>query len=310
MNSSTSLPVKENCIFAVETFLEMMLVERGISDNTLTSYERDLVQFQAYLRETNILDATTDDILSFLEHLASKQMSAQTRARKLSALRQFYGFHFQDGSLKQNPCLTIESPKVGKTLPKYISEDQVEDLFRTAYTIQGPEGVRLQTLLEILYATGLRVTELLSLPYASIESAFETETLVVMGKGMKERIVPLSPQALKSIKKYLSVRDSFGKGSTWLFPSRSRQGHLTRQRFDQLLKSLAVTVGLDRTFLSAHLLRHAFATHMLQHGADLASLQKLLGHSDIATTEIYTHVLPDRLREAVTNHHPLSKLKK
>ena len=281
------------------------MVERGASQNTIDSYQRDLLQFQESV--SDIKNATSEQIRSYLEKLTGQGLSASTRARKLSSLRQFYKFLFAEGLVDHDPCHMLESPKQGRRLPKIILEGQIDKLMGAVYKMEGPEGLRLQALVEILYASGLRITELLSLPMSSVQQAFESEVLLIRGKGGKERLVPLSEPALKSLKAYLEVRGGFGKDSLWLFPSNSKQGYLTRQRFDQLIKDLAVKAGLDRSQLSAHVLRHAFATHLLHHGADLISVQKLLGHSDISTTEIYTHVLPEHLKDMVKAHHPLAK---
>ena len=232
-------------------------------------------------------------------------------SRRLSALRQFVRFLVSEARRADDPTATIDSPKQGRVLPKVLSEDEVGRLIETAQRRGGPDGIRLVALLEILYATGLRVSELVGLPLTAFSR--DGRYLVVMGKGGKERIVPLSDPARKAMEAYLPVRAAFlvkgreARQRDFLFPSRiSEEGHLTRQRFAQLLKELAIHARIDPAKVSPHVLRHAFATHLLDHGADLRAVQKMLGHADIATTQIYTHVVSDRLRRIVTEHHPLA----
>jgi integrase/recombinase XerD len=235
-------------------------------------------------------------------------MAPRTAARRLSALRQFHRFLNGEGVRPDDPTAALDSPRQGRPLPKYLSEAEVDALLVASRARPGPDGVRLVALLELLYATGLRVSELVGLPLAAI--ARDRRLLSVRGKGNKERLVPLSEPAREALAAWLPLRQAAlgpGSMSRWLFPSRSRQGHLTRHRFGQLLKELAIAAGLDPAKVSPHVLRHAFATHLLAHGADLRSVQRLLGHADISTTQIYTHVLEDRLRALVHEHHPLAK---
>ncbi len=297
-------------------FLEVLSAERGLSQNTLRAYQRDLLDFLAFLKQDTFRSVTPSHIRSYLEHLHGRALEPGTIARRLSALRHFYQFLYEQKAITENPTCDIEMPKVGKSLPKILSEKEIIALVDAAYNKEGPEGIRLLCLLELLYATGLRVSELVSLPCSDIISALRRDQipmpLVVRGKGNKERLVLLSSPAVKALKAYLEVRHLFdiekknlGK---WLFPSTGKQGYLTRQRFGQLLKELALEAGIPLDKVSPHIIRHAFAGHMLNNGADLLSLQKLLGHSDIATTEIYTHVMGERLEKTLTNHHPLSDL--
>jgi integrase/recombinase XerD len=237
--------------------------------------------------------------------------AVRTIARRISALRQFYGFLVSEGKRSDDPTSTIESPKQTRTLPKILSEEEVTVLITTAQKQGGPESVRLVALLEILYATGLRVSELVGLPLTSIGP--ESRYLTVEGKGGRERMAPLSDPAQKAMKGYMDIRQKFlmpdrtDSQSKWLFPSRtSESGHLTRQRFAQLLKELSRNAGIDPERVSPHVLRHAFATHLLKHGADLRSVQKMLGHADIATTQIYTQVVGDQAK-AATEKHPMAK---
>ena len=307
----------------IEMFLDMLAAERGAAANTLESYRRDLANFTAFTktRKREPEKADTAMIRKYFTQLSSRGMAPGTSARHLSALRQFYKFLASEGLRKDNPCATIDSPRLGRPLPKYLNEAEVETLIETALAHPGPEGLRLRALLEILYATGLRVSELVDMPLTALIQ--DDQMLVIRGKGGKERMVPLGGPASRAIADYRDVRSGFipvkgtnksGKkikaDSKWLFPSRAKQGHLTRARFAQILKELAIEAGIDPARVSPHVLRHSFASHLLAHGADLRSLQQLLGHADIATTQIYTHVLDERLKALVQNHHPLANTKK
>lgn len=235
-------------------------------------------------------------------------MAPRTAARRLSALRQFFRFLYAEGFRADDPSSAVDAPRQGRSLPKILLEPEVDALLDAARSRPGPEGKRLVCLLEIAYATGLRVSELVSLPVATV--THDERLLIVRGKGDKERMVPLTEAAIGAIIAYREYRVNFLAGrreSAFLFPSRSAEGHLTRRRLGQLLKELAVECGIDRAKVSPHVLRHAFATHLLDHGADLRSVQQMLGHADISTTQIYTHVLSQRLRSIVESHHPLAK---
>jgi integrase/recombinase XerD len=288
----------------------MLVAERGASANTIAAYSRDLADFCRFLEPRGIAveAAGTLDLRDYLAGLERAGLSARTAARRLSALRQFHRFLVAEGIRPDDPSSVVDSPRRGRPLPKLLSENEVDDLLAAARRRRGPGGVRLVALLEVLYATGLRVSELVSLPFAAV--ARDSEVLVVRGKGGKERMVPLSEPARAALVDYGAWRDRFlpdGKPSPWLFPSRGRPGHLTRRRLGQLLKELAVETGIDPARVSPHVLRHAFATHLLNRGADLRSVQQMLGHADIATTQIYTHVLKDRLVGVVRDHHPLAR---
>ncbi len=303
----------------VDAFLDMLIAERGVSTNTLHAYRRDITDLAAFLHANgqSVEAATTEQLRSYLQGLANgpgdaPALTGRTVARRLSALRQFYRFMVSEGRRDDDPAAAIDSPKLGRSLPKVLSESDVDLLLAAAARRTGPDGVRLVALLETLYATGLRVSELVGLPLAAI--AGDHRVLTVRGKGGKERLVPLSEPARIALAEYLGVRDQFlvparrALQAPFLFPSRrSREGHLTRQRFAQLLKDLANDAGIDPSRVSPHVLRHAFATHMLNRGADLRSVQKMLGHADISTTQIYTHVLSERLNRLVHDHHPLAK---
>ena len=294
----------------VEQFLEMLIAERGASSNTCTSYLNDITNFDKFLNgaETTLEDATTDDVRRYLRHRSEVGANNPTISRNLSVLRQFFKFLQSENVRLDNPALNVDGPKVSRTLPKVISEDDVEALLKAAHKLQTAEGIRLTCLLEIAYASGLRVTELVSLPTDALN--LTSETLLISGKGGKERLVPLTFSAMNAIVAYERVRIDFLKGnntSKFLFPSRSKQGYLTRRRLGQLLKELAIQAGLDPTIISPHILRHAFASHLLNRGADLRSLQKMLGHSDISTTQIYTHVQKERLHAVISSYHPMAK---
>ncbi|NQZ13604.1 MAG: site-specific tyrosine recombinase XerD [Alphaproteobacteria bacterium] len=309
---------------SVDAFLDMLTSERGAAMNTRHAYWRDLADVSLYLRgekNTDIDKASTDELKAYLEQLANKthtkgenksQIAVRTVARRLSALRQFYRYLNSEGVRNDDPTSTIESPKQGRTLPKTLSEDEVSQLIKTAGQGGGADSIRLVCLLEMLYASGLRVSELVGLPMSAISEG--AEFLTVAGKGGAERMVPLSEPAQKAINNYLAVRQQFigpenqELQEKWVFPSRtSESGHLTRQRFAQLLKDLARDAGVEEGRVSPHVLRHAFATHLLSRGADLRSVQKMLGHADIATTQIYTHIVGEKLKDTVEEKHPMGK---
>lgn len=309
---------------SVDAFLDMLTTERGAAMNTRQAYWRDLADVSLFLREhknTDINAASTDDLQAYIKDLSNKthvkgqhkgKIAVRTVARRLSALRQFYRFMISEEMRSDDPTSTIESPKQGRTLPKTLSEAEVTALITTAGQPGTAESVRLVCLLEMIYATGLRVSELVGLPMSAIGE--ETQFLMVAGKAGRERMVPLSDPAQEAINNYLNVRKQFigaddnGNQAQWLFPSRtSDSGHLTRQRFAQLLKDLAREADVEESRVSPHILRHAFATHLLSNGADLRSVQKMLGHADIATTQVYTHIVGENLEKTVKEKHPLSK---
>jgi len=302
----------------IEPFLEMLAAERGASANTLEAYGRDLRAFALFLAKRGVAPeaAGVADIRAFLGQIAQAGMAPRTAARRLSALRQFYRFLLTEGLRGDDPSAAVDSPRQGRPLPKILSEAEVDALLQAAQAGKGPEALRRAALVELLYASGLRVSELAGLRLAAAQR--DQRLLIVRGKGGKERMVPLSPAARAALAAYLEVRGHFlesrGKGakavkvsSPWLFPSRSAEGHITRHRIAQLLKELAAEAGIDAAKVSPHVLRHAFASHLLDHGADLRSLQKMLGHADISTTQIYTHVLGARLKSLVQERHPLAR---
>lgn len=291
-----------------EGFLEMLVAERGASANTISAYRRDLLDFDGFLRGRRLsVDAvSSEDVRKYLAAMQSAGLSPRTAARRLSALRQFFRFLYSEGRRADDPTRVLDGPRRGQDLPKLLSEAEVERLLAAARMQEGPAGIRTVALLELLYATGLRVSELVSLPVSALRSA--DGTMRVRGKGGKERLVPIGEEAAAATAAYLEVRHVFvlGEGSRWLFPSRGASGHLTRRRLGQILERLAVDAGLPPERVSPHVLRHSFATHLLEHGADLRSLQQMLGHADISTTQIYTHVLQERLRTIVEQSHPLA----
>jgi integrase/recombinase XerD len=297
-------------LYHLEAFLEMMSAERGASVNTLDAYRRDLVDFRAFLtaRSVPLQKASAEDIRGFLASLSQAGLSSATQARRLSAIKQLFRFFLDEDVRQDDPTSIIEAPKRGRSLPKIVTEDQTAALIAAAGAMEGPEAVRLLCIIELLYASGLRVSELVSLPLNAVTG--ERKMLLVRGKGGKERLVPLGVPAREAIKAYLTVREGFlpplEKAQRFLFPSRGVEGHLTRRRVGQLMKDLAVQAGVDPARLSPHVLRHAFASHLVAHGADLRSVQQLLGHADIATTQIYTHVQDERLRRLVAEKHPLA----
>lgn len=294
---------------AREAFLEMMVAERGTSGNTVASYRRDLEDFDGFLRKRslNAAIASTEDVRKYLATIEAAGLSPRTAARRLSALRQFFRFLYTEGHRPDDPTHVVDGPRRGRGLPKLLSEEEVGDLLAAARRMEGANGLRTVALLELLYATGLRVSELVSLPMSALRGS--DGTVRVRGKGGKERLVPLGEAAVAAITEYLPAREAFtgGAPSRWLFPSRGASGHLTRRRLGQILHALAIEARLPPEKVSPHVLRHAFATHLLEHGADLRSVQQMLGHADLSTTQIYTHVLQERLRAAVEESHPLAE---
>lgn len=295
----------------INQFLEMLAAERGASNNTLESYARDLDHFSQNA-SAPLNDISRDEVRAYLSLLQKAGLAARTQARKLSSMRQFFKFLYGEGLRDDNPALGIDSPRIGQSLPKLLREDQVNKLLKLveAQSENKPDlkSLRLHALIELLYATGLRVTELVSLPLSAVRSG--QPYIFVRGKGNKERLVPMNDRAIKALNAYLGAMTSLSPDASnnkWLFPSRGAKGHLTRHRFAQLLKKAGAEAGILPSQLSPHVLRHAFATHLLSHGADLRAVQKMLGHSDITTTQIYTHVLEERLKSLVQQKHPLSK---
>ncbi len=294
-----------------EAFLEMMSVERSAAANTLTAYGKDLADAQGFLagRGGDLSDASAEAIEAYFGDIARRGLAASTAARRRASVRQFYRFVLGEGWRSDDPSRRVDAPVQGRPLPKVLSRGEVNALITAAGARDGAQGLRVGCMVELLYASGLRISELLALPVAAI--ARDPTFLIVRGKGGKERLAPLNDAAHKAVQAYLAIRPAFFpkgvKDSPWLFPSRGAGGRLTRRRFSQLLQEAAIAAGVDPAKVSPHVLRHAFATHLLEGGADLRAVQTLLGHVDIATTQIYTHVAQDRLREVVETGHPLAK---
>jgi integrase/recombinase XerD len=299
-------------------FLDMLSAERGAAAHTIEAYTRDLSEFLAFLaaKGKTARNASADHLRGFLAGLARKGLAPTSRARKLSAIRQFFRFLLAEGIRRDDPCSAIDSPRLGRPLPKILSLAEVETLLDTAKAASenAADGtakrraLRLYAALETLYATGLRVSELIALPRNVLTA--DDRVLTIKGKGGRERLVPLNDAARDALRTHLAAvagDEASGKAaSPWLFPSAGGQ-HLTRQRFGQELKSLAAAAGIEPARVSPHVLRHAFASHLLERGADLRTVQQLLGHADISTTQIYTHVIEERLRRLVEQHHPLAQ---
>jgi integrase/recombinase XerD len=336
-------PARHSDDTLIELFLDMLAAERGAGENTLSAYRRDLDDFAEYLvtKRRTIASAATDDVRGYLQALTKREFAAASVARKLSAIRQLYRFLYAEGQRGDDPAAIIEGPKRGRSLPKVLSMKEVDRLLANARKAVGAgrtggerlRAARLNALLELVYATGLRVSELVSLPVSAAER--NARMLVVRGKGGKERLVPLNDAAKTAMTEYRTLLADRGpKGddkpvkpktatkavsktatktaskpapSKWLFPSFGDSGHLTRQHFARELKTLAAGAKLRAEQVSPHVLRHAFASHLLHNGADLRIVQTLLGHADISTTQIYTHVLEERLKSLVRDLHPLGE---
>jgi integrase/recombinase XerD len=304
----------------IELYLDMLAAERGASANTLDAYRRDLTDFAADLAAAggSIAAADSDSLRAHLGRLGKRGLAPASVARRLSAIRQLYRFLYGEGHRSDDPAAVIEGPKRGRSLPKVLTIKQVDDLLEQARAGMQAEALsdrlraaRVNCLLEVLYATGLRVSELVSLPESAARR--DQRMLVVRGKGGRERMVPLNDAAKRAMSDYLALREDTKSGSPasgkskWLFPSFGESGHLSRQHFARELKALAAAAGLRASQVSPHVLRHAFASHLLQNGADLRVVQTLLGHADISTTQIYTHVLEERLKSLVRDLHPLAE---
>ncbi len=308
----------------VGQFIEMMVAERGAAANTAAAYQRDLSDFLSFSSKHRLKlgNVSRTDIEKFMAQLARAGLAARSVARKLSALRQFFEFCYNEKMRADNPAATLETPKQPKILPKMLETGHITALISAARKDNSAEGIRLQAMLELMYGAGLRVSELVSLKLSALQvkpgsKQVLADSLVVSGKGNKERLVPINGHARAALSRYLEVRDDFLPGteekrmpSVWLFPYHRAEGYVTRQQFGVMLKALAVKANIDPEALSPHTLRHSFASHLLEGGADLRVIQELLGHSDISTTQIYTHIAGDRLKKLVQEKHPLRKRKK
>jgi integrase/recombinase XerD len=293
-----------------DVFHEMLTAERNASANTREAYRQDLRHIEKHLAgQCDLADASVDTLQAYLAALSRQKLKPATTARRLSALRQYFKFLVTEGLRSDDPTAALDAPKRGRPLPKVLSETEVASMIEVVEREDKAAALRLGALIELIYGSGLRVSELVSLPLAAAKR--DQPFLLVRGKGSKERLVPLNDAAKRALAVYLEVRPRFlprsAKASPWLFPSRGGSGHLTRQRLGQLLKDAAIKAGIEPARVSPHVLRHAFATHLLDHGADLRALQKMLGHADIATTQIYTHVATGRLAALVAEAHPLAR---
>ena len=307
------IPADQPMAHWIQSFLEAQAAELDAATNTQLAYARDLADFSGWLAHKNLhfASATQDDVEGYLVDCDAQGLAASTRARRLSAIKQIYHFAFEEGWRDDNPAIRIKGPGKSKALPKTLSVEEVNRLINAASDSR--DGLRNGCMMELLYATGMRVTELVPLPASAARG--NPAMLLVRGKGGKERMVPLSPTAKTAMANWLVERDEVAETgrlagnppSKFLFPSRGKDGHLTRHRFFGLIKEFAVAGGVSPAKVTPHTLRHAFATHLLAGGADLRSIQTMLGHADVATTEIYTHVLDERLTELVMQHHPLAR---
>ncbi|MDQ1193023.1 integrase/recombinase XerD [Brevundimonas vesicularis] len=294
----------------IEAFLEMMAVERDASPHTLSAYGRDLADAEMALSDAGgLMKADAEAVEAWFADLSRRGLSAATAARRRSSARQFYRFALAEGWRTDDPSRRLDAPQQGRSLPKVLSRTEIDALLAASAARDAAAGLRLVALVEMAYASGLRVSELLGLKVEAVRR--DPAYLIVRGKGGKERLAPLNAAARQAIKAWLVARDAKRKpeapDSPWLFPSSGRTGHLTPRRFAQLLDEAAITAGIDPARVSPHVLRHAFATHLLEGGADLRVVQTLLGHVDIATTQIYTHVATDRLAQVVQQNHPLAR---
>lgn len=292
----------------IQSFLEMMQAERGVAQNTVVAYNRDLVVFEKFLdtRKRTFRNADIRDIRSFTEWLVKKNFSICTQMRRLSAIREFYKFLYTENIRKDNPTDLLDSPKKRHSLPKYLSEDEVFALIEATEHFPDIKKQKMKVLMELLYASGMRVSELVSLPFTVAN--LKENTLLIRGKGNKDRMVPLTNVAKKALQNWLPWRELSlpkGRNSKWLFPQENESGHLSRFSFYNLIKELADIAGIDRDRVSPHVIRHSFASHLVDHDADLRSVQQMLGHKDISTTQIYTHIRAERLKKTVQKAHPL-----
>lgn len=300
----------------IQNFLDAIFIERSAARNTIDSYKNDLQDLHEFVKSMNKSAITMDVLREYVISLSKKSYEPKTIARKISAIRQFFVFLCDEGIIKDNPAANLEMPKIGKNLPTVFSEDEISKLFDICYQDTSPKGIRLIAMLELLYASGMRVSELVTLKFSNLQikknSLDINPYIIVKGKGNKERLVAINKKTIEALKNYLPFVKVFtkDKDNKWLFPTTtSKEGHITRQYFGKLLKKLAIDAGINHQKLSPHKIRHSFATHLLNNGADLRVIQELLGHKDISTTQIYTHVADEKLKKIVEEFHPLAKRK-
>lgn len=293
----------------IRSFSEMITAERGAAANTVVAYVRDLKDCEEYLerRGSDLKNAQIEDLRDYLAFVAGRGLSPKTQARRLSALREFYKYLFTEGIRDDNPSDALDTPRLGHSLPKYLSEKEINALFGAVGGLRPVQRARMRALLEVLYASGMRVSELVGLPLtAAITKEYY---LIIRGKGDKDRMVPLTDAAKAALTDWLPVREKTlpkGRHSRWLFPSAGKSGHLTRAGFFHDLKILACLADIPEERVSPHVIRHSFASHLIARDADLRTVQQMLGHADISTTQIYTHILDDRLKSTVEKNHPLA----
>jgi integrase/recombinase XerD len=298
-------------------FLETIAIEKGASKNTIESYKNDLMGLKDFLNneKISIENADVDVLRRFITNLSKQSLESTTIARKISAIRQFLTFLYTEQIIKVNPALNIDAPKTRQNLPSVLSEEEVSKLIETAYKDTTSFGIRNVAMLELLYASGMRISELISLKlsHLQISNQYIKPYILITGKGDKERIIAINQKSIQALKEYITTRDTFtkSKNDQWLFPSKqSDQGHITRQYFAKILKKIAIGAGINVKNISPHKVRHSFATHLLNNGADLRIIQELLGHKNVSTTQIYTHVANEKLKTTVEDFHPLSDKKK
>ncbi|MFV0625923.1 MAG: site-specific tyrosine recombinase/integron integrase [Alphaproteobacteria bacterium] len=295
----------------IKIFLEMLSAEKGASPNTLLAYESDMKQFFEIIDEEDVKKISKEDLSDYVQELSEYDFSSKSIARKISTIREFFKFLFSEKEILENPAMNMTTPKLDKNLPKFLTQQEMKEMIEFSRSENDVSHRRMAVMLELMYACGLRVSELVGLPENAIN--FDKKQILVKGKGSKERIIPVATSALDAVLEYLKFRDCFikeGRRSIWMFPSiRSRSGHITRDAFFKNIKKIAVLMGISPSRVSPHVLRHSFATHLLNNDADLRSVQKMLGHEDISTTQIYTHIVSERLMEIVKSKHPLASKK-
>ena len=293
----------------IKKYLEMMVAERGVSSNTVLAYSTDLLKFKQFCEDKsiNLFNVDVNIVRSYIKFLVENKYTVASQARKIAVLNSFYLFLLSENLITKNPVNSIFLPKQALHLPKYLTIEEIEKLIETSININRTKGIRLKCQIELLYATGLRVSELLNL---SLSSIIKDKFIQVRGKGSKERLVPVHKKAIEILNEYKEIRSCFykTKDNKFLFPSKGKTGHQTRESFFINLKQIAIKAGIDPEKVSPHVLRHSFASHLLEKGADIRTVQFLLGHEDISTTQIYTHILANKLESAVEENHPLSKM--
>jgi len=306
-----------NCLnmLYLDQFIETLQAERGVSGNTVTSYKKDLADFNDFIKKGQNKDPALNstDIQNFIGYLSQKKLSPRSIHRKISTIKSYYNFLISENYIHNNPTLNVDLPKFYNKMPSTLSIEEVQILLKYCISSESPEGIRLSAMIHLLYASGLRVSELVTIKTIAITSGLEElsvrSSFTVRGKGSKDRLIIISEKAQDALQKYLAIRGKFDpkNKSLFLFPSHSKEGHITRQYFAKELKRVTLQAKLDPERISPHILRHSFATHLLEGGADLRVIQELLGHADIGTTQIYTHINSKQLKDTLKDFHPLNK---